>query len=281
MRSGSSGASPSAERGWRASWRRHSTSTCARGRASRAVRSSSAALDELADAVVVQAVVAHRQQHPLRRLAAQLALEALDVFGDHPRRRQVELLQPVPLLAPVARRLPHLHRLVDPRREQRALRREAEVGDGLAVAVHRPQAGAVLPVPNFDDVVDGARVEDVRLHGERAHRLRVLVSSGRRARPRVPQLHHPVQPAGDERKVAISIPHTDPRAPPRVDQLARPIAHCRCPRRVAGEEHALVAVSRPRVQRLAVHLVLVRVERLERRSCATSQQITFLSSQQE
>ena len=93
----------------------------------------------------------------------------------------------------------YLDHLVDARREEGALGREAQVCDGLTVAVHRPEARPVLPVPYLDDVIDRARVEDVRLrhvdgvitttttttaasgaedarlHGERADALVVLV----------------------------------------------------------------------------------------------------------
>ena len=93
----------------------------------------------------------------------------------------------MPLLAPRARRLPHLDHLVDAAAEERARRGEAQVGDRLAVPVHGAQAGAILPVPHLDDVVDGTRVEHVPLHAEGADRLVVPVELPlQRAGARVP-----------------------------------------------------------------------------------------------
>ena len=173
----------------------------------------------------------------------------------------------MPLLAPAAWRLPHLDHLVDAAREERSFGREAQVGHRLAVAVHRAQARAVLPIPHLDDVVHGARVEDVRLHGEGAHGLVVTVElPDELSRAWIPQLDHPVQPARDEGEARHEhAPHRALVRLPRVRELPAldvPLIHST--RRVASEEDAAFEALAPlQVQRLAVHLVLVPVKRFD------------------
>ena len=105
----------------------------------------------------------------------------------------------------------------------------AEVGDGLRWPCIVPRQ-VPSPVPNLDDVVDGTRAEDVRLHGERAPTA-VLVEqrTARRGSPASPS--RPTRPISA--KSAIGIPHTDPSCPRHESIRSRcPMPTCRSSRRV-------------------------------------------------